>query len=92
MGGRKKETAEAAEARLDDGKWLTTGAVAVLLGVDRGTVNYWLKIGHTPTGLKLRAEVDAISGYRACNPQDVRVILAAKRAQDAERAESAATE
>lgn len=85
MGGRKKLTPESVEAQLDSGEWLTPGAVAVLLGVDRTTVNYWLKTNQTPSGLQLRTDVDSVNQYRLCNPSDVRAILEAKRSDEARR-------
>lgn len=84
MGGRKRLTAEDAEAQLLAGEWLTPGAVAALLGVDRGTVNYWLARGQTPSGLRLRHRPNPFNRYRECDPSDVRAILAAARRESAE--------
>lgn len=79
MGGRKRESADEVEARLQRGDWLTAGAVAILLGVDRGTVVNWIRKGRTPTGLQLRHRPNSLSGYRECDPADVAAILKAKR-------------
>lgn len=87
MGGRKKESAEEIEARLTSGDWLTPGAVATLLGVDRGTVVYWLSKGHTPTRLPLTYRLNALNGYRECNPKQVARILAAQRGTSADQSE-----
>lgn len=88
MGGRKKETAETAQAKLDAGEWLTAGAIAVLLRVDRGTVTNWIERGETRTGLRLRHRPNALTGYRECNPRDVARILAVLRGASPDQPDS----
>jgi len=59
--------------RLDEGEWLLIGDVAILLGIDRKTVDRMLK--KDPP--QIRYEVRPGTGeYRECNPEDVRTELA----------------
>jgi transposase len=63
------------ERRLDAGEWLSTGEVAALLDVSRGSVHNWIasgQIGWKPKGGGVQ---------RLCNPADVRQRLQRARAE-----------
>lgn len=68
--------AEMIERRLNAGEWLMIGDVAILLGVDRTTVDRMLKT--TPPKLSWRFR-SGTGRYRELNPEDVRRELNARR-------------
>lgn len=67
-------TAAQVEELVRAGKWLAPPALAVLFGVDRGTVYRWAVKKHL-----LGFEKDPTSRVITCNPEDVLKLLAAKR-------------
>ncbi len=60
------------ERQLNEGKWLKSGALAILFEVDRSTVDNWIKAG------KLAYRKTA-GGQRECQPESVRSLLAELR-------------
>lgn len=65
-------TADEVQRQLDDGAWLKPGAVGVLFGVSRFTVDDWLKAGRI--GYR-----KTVGGQRECDPDDVRALLAERQ-------------
>lgn len=65
-------TAAEVERQLAEGRWLRTGPLAVLFGVDRTTVDNWIRAGM----LQYRK---TMGGQRECDPADVRRLLAERR-------------
>lgn len=70
---RMPPTLDEVERQLAEDRWLKTGALAILFGVDRGTVDNWIKAGR----LRYR---QTPGGQRECQPDDVRALLAERRA------------
>jgi predicted site-specific integrase-resolvase len=62
-------TAAEVQAKLDAGAWLKSGALAILFGVDRSTVDDWI-------GKGLLGYRRTVGGHRECDPADVRKLLA----------------
>lgn len=73
---RQKRTVDEAQDMLDRGEWLTPGEAALLLPVNRATVNRYLLKGETKSGLPLRHRMTT-SRRRLCHPDDLRAIIAA---------------
>lgn len=65
-------TADQVEAQLAAGRWLKSGALAVLFDVDRSTVDDWI-------GKGLLAYRRTPGGHRECDPADVLRLLAERR-------------
>jgi hypothetical protein len=69
---RMPPTLAQVEAQLAEGRWLRTGALAVLFGVDRTTIDNWIRAG-------MLAYTKTPGGQRECDPADVRRLLAERR-------------
>lgn len=78
------ETAAGIERRLDAGEWLRPGEVAIVLGVDRRTIDRMLRSNL----LRYRIR-PGVGRYRETHPADVRRELDKRRAVHGEDAAAA---
>src|SRR5690606_35811236 len=74
--GRHKMDLDGVQEKLAQGEWLKPAEAALLLPVNRATVNRYLIAGQTPSGLPLRHR-RMPSGHRLCHPDELRAIIAA---------------
>lgn len=62
---------DALQARLDAGEWLRIGAIAILTGRGRSTIQDWL----VSAKVRLRY-TESLGGQRSYHPDDVRALIA----------------
>jgi hypothetical protein len=71
-----EQLAEETERRLAEGAWLRVGEVALLFGVSRFAVDYWIKNGGTVNGERFFPTYrKTFGGWRELDPVDVKLLL-----------------
>jgi hypothetical protein len=61
---------DALQARLDAGEWLRIGAIAILTGRGRSTIQDWLVSGKVQPRYR-----ESLGGQRSYHPDDVRALV-----------------